>query len=138
MTDVRRIRPGNITILSIFVLCFAAWNGLRLSEAIYSWKTLAEFGAYPFYISISGGVWLIVGLFLVWSMWQGKIWGRIAALCAAAIYTLWYWFDRLVLQEIHANWPFVLVVNLIFLFFMITILFSHRARLFFTRDAYEC
>jgi hypothetical protein len=138
MTDVRRVRPGNITVLSFFVFFFAAWNGLRLGEAIYYWKTLAEFDAYPLYIAISGGVWLIVGLFLVWSMWQGKVWGRKAALCAAASFTIWYWFDRSVLQEIHANWPFVLVVNMIFLLFMTTILFSHRARLFFTRDSYDC
>jgi hypothetical protein len=138
MNDVRRVRPVNITFLSIFVLCFTAWNGLRLSEAIYYWRTLAEFDAYPLYISISGGAWLIVGLFLVWSMWLGKFWGRIATLSAAASYTLWYWFDRSVLQEIHTNWPFVLVVNMIFLLFMITILFSYKARLFFTRDAYEC
>ena len=121
----------------MLVFWFAAWNGLRLGEALSFWKTLEEYGAYPLYIAMSGGVWLITGLFLVRGLWQGKAWGRLAALGGAAGYASWYWFDRLVLQKPHANWPFAMIATIVFLLLILFILFSRGTRQFFQKDAYE-
>jgi phosphoglycerol transferase MdoB-like AlkP superfamily enzyme len=117
------------------VFWLTIWNGLRLGEAIFYWRTLAEYGAHPLYIAITGGLWPVAGLFLVWGLWQGKAWGWVAALVGTVGYTGWYWFDRLVLQQPHANWPFVLIVNIIFLLILLPILFSSKTRRFFKRDA---
>jgi hypothetical protein len=133
MNDTRSVRPTGITILAIFILWFAAWNGLRLSEAIFFWKTLEQYGAYSLYISISGGVWLIAGLFLIWGLWQGKAWGWLSALGGTFGYTVWYWIDRLALQKPHSNWPFALIENIIFLIGILIILFSRRTKCFFER-----
>ena len=130
-------RPVRINILALLVLAVATINGLRLGEAIFLWKTLEEYGAHPLYISMSGGVWLIIGLFLVWSLWQGKAWARLAIICGTVGHTSWYWFDRFVLQEPHSNWPFVLITNIILLILISCILFSQRTRSFFKRDVYE-
>jgi len=111
-----------------------SWNGLRLGSAIFFWKTLAEYGAHPLYIAISGGAWLIVGLLLVWGLWWGKTWGWIAAIGSTAGYIAWYWLDRLVLQKPHANWPFALTATVITLLIIFPILFLYRTRLFFQRD----
>jgi len=119
------------------VVFAAAWNGLRLEQAIFFWKTLQAYGAHPLYIAISGAFWLITGLLLAWGFWLGKAWGWAAVLAGTTAYTAWYWFDRLVLQQPHSNWPFVLVANSLFLLIIFTILFSRRTRLFFKRDAYE-
>jgi len=137
MTDLRRDRPVRITILSIFIFCFAAWNGLRLGEAIYFWKTIAEFNASPLYISISGAAWLITGLLLFWGLWQGKAWGWVAAISGTAGYTIWYWLDRLILQEHHANWPFVLISQIIYLPIIYSILLSPRTKRYFKRGVDE-
>jgi hypothetical protein len=137
MTVTKKNRPIRISFLTILFVCLAAWNCLRLGEAIFFWKTISAYHASPLYISISGGIWLIIGLLIAWGLWKGKGWGRVAALWCMAGYTIWYWFDRLALQETHSNWPFVLVINMISLLFVFSILFSHRARLFFARDAYE-
>jgi hypothetical protein len=137
MTDAKKTRPIGITVLSILVLWLAAWNGLRLGEATVFWKTLGEYGAAPLYISASGGVWLIAGLFLVWGLWKGKTWGWVSTFAGTIGYTAWYWFDRLVLQKPHANWPFVLVANIVLLLLILVILFSHPTRRYFQRDAYE-
>jgi hypothetical protein len=130
-------RPFGVTFLAIIVVFAAVGNGLRLGEAIFFWKTLEEYGAHPLYIAISGGMWLIAGLFLVWGLWQGKAWGWVAALSGTVGYTAWYWLDRLFLQKPHANWPFALITNVIFLLLILIILFSRKTRRFFQRDVYE-
>ena len=130
-------RPIRVTLLALMVIGFAAWNGLRLGETIFFWKTLAEYGAYPLYITVSGGVWLLTGLFLVWGLWQGKAWCWAAVFSGTVGYASWYWFDRLVLQKLHTNWPFALVTTAVFLFFILFILYSHSTRRFLQRDEHE-
>lgn len=136
MTDEKITRPARIYILTFIIFWIAGWNGFRLFEAIYFWNTLKTYGASPLYVAISGGIWLMLGLFLTWSLLKGMTWGRLAAFFTTLSYTGWYWFDRLVLQEPHANWPFVLVANILFLLLIIFILFSHRTKNYFKRDAY--
>jgi hypothetical protein len=137
MTDSRVYRPLRISILAICILWFTALNGLRMGEAIYFWRTLTEYRVSPLYISLSGGLWLIAGLKLVWGLLQGKAWARTAVTCGTILYTFWYWFDRLVLEEPHANWPFVLTANIILLLILFSILFSQKSSLFYKRDAHE-
>jgi hypothetical protein len=137
MTTAKRNRSIRIALLTIFILMVAAWNGLRLGETIFFWKTLDKYGAHPLYIAISAGVWLITGLLLGWGVWVGKAWGWAAALGCTIGYTTWYWFDRLVLQKSHANWPFVLIANIVFLAIIFLILFSRSTRFFFKRSANE-
>ena len=127
-------RPPGITILALLVLCFTAWNGLRLGAAISFWNTLRLYDAQsgPLYISASGGFWSLAGLPLFWGLWRGKAWARIAVLSAAALYTSWYWFDRLALQPVpHSNWSFALFVNILFLIFTASALFNRQSTYFF-------
>lgn len=129
----RRSRPIGVTYLAIFLFILAIWNGLRLGETIFFWKTLKGYGANPIYISASSGVWFIIGLFLVWGLWLGKNWGRAAVIGGLAAYTAWYWFDRLALQAPHANWPFILFMNIVLILSIFGILFSKQTRQFFKR-----
>jgi hypothetical protein len=124
-------------MLAIFIALIACWNGLRLGEAIFYWKTLFEYDTHPLYISISGGAWLFIGLLLSWAVWKGISWGWNVVVGGTAIYTSWYWLDRFILQEPHANWPFVMIINIILLTLIFWILLSQSTRRFFTRDVYE-
>lgn len=137
MLNIKQHRPAGATILAILAFLLAAWNGLRLWEAIYFWKTLARYDAPPLYIAISGGVWLVTGVLLTWGLWRGKFWARGAVLIGISGYTIWYWFDRLALQQPHANWPFALIVTVVFLSLILFILFSRKTKQFFQRDAHE-
>jgi hypothetical protein len=138
MTLIPRIKhPVRVYLLAIIFLWLAAWNGLRLGETIYFWKTLETYGAHPLYIAISGAIWLMTGLLLAGGIWRGKTWGWVAMLVGIVGYTAWYWFDRLVIQEPPANWPFVLIVNIVILLVLFTILFLPKTRRFFKRDANE-
>lgn len=137
MIKIKQHRPVGVTILAILAFLLAAWNGLRLGEAIFFWKTLAEYGAHPLYIAISGGVWFVAGLLLAWGLWRGKPWAWVAALGGAAGYASWYWFDRLILQQPHANWPFSLIFTVVSVSLILVILFSHNTKRFFQRDSHE-
>jgi len=137
MTERKKFRPVGITILAIFFLLFAAWNGLRLGETIFFWKTLEGYGGSPLYIALTGAFWLIVALILFWACLNGKAWGRLTAFGGTFGYTIWYWFDRLVLQKPHANWPFVLAVDIVFLLAVFLVLIAPNTRIFFQRDTHE-
>jgi hypothetical protein len=139
MTDSRVPRPIRIYILVICILWFTGLNGLRLGEVIYFWKTLEEYRIpiSPLYISLSGGLWFITGLTLAWGLLHGKAWAKMAVSCGMIGYTIWYWFDRLVLEKPHANWPFVLIANFILLLILFSILFSRKSSLFYKRDVNE-
>jgi hypothetical protein len=130
-------RPIRITLLAIIVFFVSVGNGLRLGETIFFWYTLAEYGAHPFYMAISGAVWLTAGLSLVWGLWQGKAWGWVVTLGGLIGYTIWFWFDRLVIQKPHANLPFVLTGYIVLLTLILIILFSRKTRRFFQKDTHE-
>jgi len=130
-------RPYRILVLAIFIILFSIWNGLRLGETIFFWQTLATYGAHPLYFAISAAVWLAAGLLIAWSLLAGKAWGWAATLIGIVGYNAWYWFDRLVLQKPHANWPFVLTGDVIFMAIVLIILFSPKTRRYFKRAADE-
>jgi uncharacterized integral membrane protein len=134
MENKRKARPIRITILAILILYLAAWNALRMGEAFVFWKVLKEYGADPTYISLSGAIWFIAGLLLAWGLWHGNTWAWMAALGCTIGYSGWYWFDRRFLQIPHANWPFVLIVNIVLLLLFFIILFSNKTKRYFKRD----
>jgi hypothetical protein len=122
-----------VTLLLGLVLFLTVWNALRLWTALAWQSTLSEFTAKPAPIvsAVSGGVWMVVGIILLWSIWQKKAWATTVLLGAATAYTIWYWSDRFIWQNPHPNWPFAIVVNLALIIF---ILFTIKP---LTREAYE-
>lgn len=126
-------RPIAVTSLALLVLTLSAWNGLRLGAAIASWQVLIEYGAKPLYIAISGSTWALAGIPLFAGLWRGKAWARKMAYITAAGYASWVWFDRLVLQTPHANWPFALAVTVALLSFAIITLSLRGSKFFFTK-----
>ncbi len=126
-------RPIAVTSLALLVLTLSVWNGLRLGAAIASWQVLIEYGAKPLYIAISGSTWALLGLPLFFGLWRGKAWARKMAYITAAGYASWVWFDRLVLQTPHANWPFALAVTVALLSFTFITLSLRGSKFFFSK-----
>ena len=126
-------RPFSATILLWLVLSLTAWSGLRLASAILWWSTLLEFASPPgpLYISVSAGILLVVGIALIWGMWQAKPWIRYALLGTGAGFTVWYWGDRLLFQILHANWFFVLGANVLVLVLVLICVVHPRTKAFF-------
>jgi hypothetical protein len=127
----RKTRPSRVTVLAVLSFCFTLWNAVRLGEDIFFWKILLEYGTHPLYIALSGGVWLIAGLFLTWGLWYGKKWAWLAAVIITLCYASWYWIDRLLLQRPHSNWLFSLIATGALLFIIFSILLSRRTKRFF-------
>jgi hypothetical protein len=125
--------PFRVTLLYWLVLIMSAWNGLRLWTALAWQDVLTEFSASPppILTAISGGVWMIVGIILVWSIWQKKDWAVNLLVGVAAGYSVWYWVERLTWQNPHPNWAFAVIVNLAGIVF---ILFNARL---LSREAHE-
>jgi hypothetical protein len=125
--------PLRVTLLLWLVLTLAAWNALRLWTALAWHNVLNEFSAQPAstITAISGAVWMVTGIILIWGIWQKKAWAAKLLLGASAGYTVWYWSERLIWQTPHPNWLFAVIVNLALLVF---ILFTTRL---LTREAHE-
>jgi hypothetical protein len=125
--------PLRVTLLYWLVLILSAWNGLRLWTALAWQNVLTEFSASPppIVTAISGGVWMVVGIILLWSIWQKKVWAAKLLIGTASGYSVWYWVERLTWQNPHPNWLFAVIVNLAG---MIFILFNARL---LSREAHE-
>ena len=121
------------TLLQMLVLILTALNLLRAWTALAWRDALNEFSAQPSptILMISGAVWALCGIVLLWGIWQRKAWAEKLLLGASAGYSLWYWTERLVWQNPHPNWLFAVIVNLAIIVF---ILFSKKS---LTREAYE-
>jgi hypothetical protein len=115
------------------VLTLTAWNAVRVWTA-FAWReALAEFAPQPgpLYIGISGAVWVLVGLSVLWALEWRRAWRLRLLVGAASAYTLWYWSDRLILQTWRDNWPFTLTVNVLLL------LLVFITTTYLKREAYE-
>jgi hypothetical protein len=125
--------PFRVTLLLWLVLTLSAWNGLRLWTALTWHNIVDEFSAQPSstIIAISGSVWMVTGIILIWGIWLKKAWAVKLLLGASAGYTVWYWSERLIWQTPHPNWLFAVIVNLGLLAF---ILFTIKP---LTREAHE-
>lgn len=113
--------PFRSIILLCLVLLFTSWNLLRAWTA-FAWQDLLnEFSSRPssLVIMMSGMIWALTGVLLIWSIWQGKAWTRKLLLGAAAGYSVWYWAGRLFWQIPRPNWPFAVILNLVLIIFII-------------------
>lgn len=133
-------RPFSVTILLWLVLSLTAWSGVRLFSAIQWWSTLREFASSPGprYIAISGGIWLIASIVLLWGIWQFKVWVRYALLGTGAGFIVWYWCDRYIFQMPNENWPFALLGSILFLIVLSICIFVPGTKTFLSkREAHD-
>lgn len=126
-------RPFPVTLSQWMVLIILLWNIIR-TWTILAWKdVLMEFSTSlsPAISAIIGGIWVIVGSILYWSMWQRKAWAGKMLFGTAISYTVWYWSERLFFQNPRPNVIFAVIVNL---GLMIFIYFAYKS---ISREAYE-
>jgi glucose dehydrogenase len=110
-----RKRPFGVTLLLWLVLSLSAWGAIRLLGALRWWNVLNEFGAHlrPLYLSITGASWVVVGAALLWSMFSGKPWTRLAILVSVGVWLLGYWIERIFFESPRANLLFALIASLV-------------------------
>jgi hypothetical protein len=126
-------RPFPVTLTLGVVLILSTWNALRAWTSI-SWSgVLAEFSVRvaPAVGAVIGMVWALVGILIYWGIWQKKAWAGKMLLGTAAGYTVWYWSERLFLQDPRPNLVFAVIINLGLL---VVIFYATKS---LSREAYE-
>ncbi|MGZ9234880.1 MAG: hypothetical protein ACXW4E_05085 [Anaerolineales bacterium] len=116
-----RKRSFSVTLLLWLVLSLSAWGLVRLLAALRWWDVLNEFGASlsPLYLSITGAGWAVVGAVLLWGLFSGKSWTRLAIPASIFLWLIGYWIERMFFESPRANLPFALIASV--LLFVITL-----------------
>ena len=92
-----RRRPFSVTLLLWLVLSLSAWGAVRLIAALRWWNVLNEFEARlsPWYLSITGAGWIVIGAVLLWGLFTGRLWTIWAILASISLWIVQYWIERL-------------------------------------------
>jgi hypothetical protein len=128
---MKRTIPVTLTLLLVLIL--TSWNALRAWTSIAWQDILTEYAVRmpPNVSAAVGTLWFIIGVILVWSIWQKKVWSVKMLLGAAAGYSVWYWSERLIWQNPRPNVVFTVIVQLVC---FILIYFTSKS---LSREAYE-
>lgn len=131
-----RRRPFSVTLLLWLVLSLSAWGAVRLIAALRWWNVLNEFEARlsPWYLSITGAGWIVIGAVLLWGLFTGRLWTIWAILASISLWIVQYWIERLFFESPRANLPFALLLTaLLFIVTLISAL-SRKTKEFFIRS----
>ena len=141
-------RPHSVTTLALGVLIITVLNLLRFGLSLADWNFLAsQPGVYPLYLAISGFVWGVAGLCLVFGLWKGKSWAPRLMQALALTYTLYYWLDLIFLKDhpvsgktgvfqavLPINWQFSAGLTIVCLIYMVWTLGRKKVMTYFERD----
>ena len=129
-------RPFSVTLLLWMVLSLSAWGAIRSFAALRWWDVLHEFHARlsPLYLLVTGIFWGIAGVVLLWSLWSGKAWSRLALLASILLWLAQYWIERLFFQSPRANLPFAVVLSVLFLAVTFAITSNRYTKNFLTKS----
>ena len=128
-------RPFSVTLLALVVLTITGIHLIRFLRAIYLWDFLSDLpGISPLYLTLTGLIWSIIGLLLVWWIWRGYPHSPKITRIAALTYTLYFWLDRTLVAGALVERPndsFVVGVNILLLVFTFWVLSRPNVTSFF-------
>jgi hypothetical protein len=112
-----RKRPFGVTLLLWLVLSLSAWGVVRWLAALRWWDVLVEFEARlsPFYLAITGAAWALAGVLLLWGLFSGKLWIRLAIPLSIFLWLMEYWVERMFFELPRANLMFALLASALLL-----------------------
>ena len=131
-----RKRPFGVTLLLWLVLSLSAWGVVRLLAALRWWDVLKEFGASlsPLYLSITGAGWAVIGIVLLWGIFSGKPWTRLAIPISIFLWLMGYWVERLFFESPRANLPFALLASILLLAVTLVSALNRKTKKFLMRS----
>jgi hypothetical protein len=129
-------RPFGVTLLLWLVLSLSAWGAVRLLAALRWWNVLEEFEARlsPLYLSITGAGWIVVGIVLLWGIFSGRLWIRLAIPAFMSVWMIQYWVERLFFESPRPNVAFALIVTTLLLIVTFISALNRKTREFFIRS----
>jgi len=131
-----RKRPFGVTLLLWLVLSLSAWGAVRLFAALRSWEVLNEFGARlsPLYLSLTGAGWIVAGGVLLWGLFSGRMWARLAICLSIFLWLMEYWIERIFFELPRANFSFALIASILLVILIVISAFNRRTHEFFIRS----
>ena len=137
---MRPKQPFGVTLLLWLVLSLSVWGVVRLTGAFRWWNVMSEFGPRlgPLYLSITGAGWILIGGVLLWSIFSGKSWARLAIPAAIFLWIAEYWVERLFFEAPRENFPFALIASILLVIVTLVSAFNRKTKRFFIRsEAHE-
>ena len=133
------IRPQRPILLTLILWVFVLWTvlgWLRFFGALNNRTVINEFlpGWVFWYLLAAGLIWGLVGLPVIWGLIRGQSWTQDLIPYAASIYPLIYWVERLFIwqtPEARSNWPFMLLLTVLWLGLVFWVMRSKRVGRFF-------
>lgn len=133
-------RPFAVTSLLFAVLCLTAWSAIRLYASIVNWNLLTEFASRPgpIYIAATATFWTLSGVALWMALRRRNPRARTYLAIYVLGYTLWWWADRLLLQNANPNQPFATILTIVLLGLIALDLFNKKTISYFRqRETHE-
>ncbi len=135
-------------MLAVGVLIFTVINLTRFVLSLRHWNFLAtQPGVSPLYLALSGFIWTLAGIYLLWGLWRAKTWAPRLMQAEALTYALYYWLDLLFLKDhplsesvndlsvvLPINWKFSAVITVVCLGFVLWALGRSRVKTYFRLD----
>ena len=131
-----RKRPFGVTLLLWLVLSLSAWGAVRWLAALRWWDLLLEFEARlsPVALSITGAAWVLIGIALLWALFSGKRWIRVAIPLSICLWLVEYWIERVFFQSSRPNLPFAILASLLLLTVTLVSAFNRKTESFLMRS----
>ena len=131
-----RRRPFSVTLLLWLVLSLSAWGLLRLAGALRWWDVLYENDARlsPLYLSITGAIWAITGIVVLWSIFSRKRWAYMAIPIAILVWLAQYWIERTFFEGQRSNLAFAIIASGVILTFTSIIAFHRTTKTYLTKS----
>ena len=109
-------RPWLLIVLLVCTAVFTAVMLLRAWSALREWGFLARLPmtASPLYLALTGALWGLLGLRVMWWLWRGDQRAPAAVSTLTLGYVLYYWADQLLVMASplrQSRWPFSAAVS---------------------------
>lgn len=106
-------RPHSVTILALGVLIITVFFGVRVNQALRLQDFIQDLApsVSPAYLVLTGLVFSLAGLPVIFGLWTGKHWAISAAKRFFVALVVYYWLDTIffvVSDSVRGNWPFAL------------------------------
>jgi len=122
------------------ILLWTIFGWLRFAQVLTERTIILErlsAGLY-WYLLLSGAIWGLTGLPLLWGLLTGAGWTRRLFWAASLFCPVSYWLERLILWQDPAgmrNWPFMLVLTMIWLGLIVGFWKSNRIMQYFDQQS---
>ncbi len=129
-------RPNSVTWLAAGVLIFVTINITRFITAVQQWTFLSDLplSVSSFYFAITGLIWAITGLLILWALWIGKEWTPRVIKVYVVLFAIYYWLERWLVKTnpiMNTGWTAAAIITIFVIILVLWITSRPAMRKFF-------